>query len=92
MTPHHLPKKRGVFQSTQISFLRAPNFSRSLTISSLTKRLIFVVTSIPTLRQVHQEEKVKANSTIPKPCHVSHIKGKGEDSKWTPSHAKGKAY
>jgi len=44
------------------------------------------------LRQVHKEEKVKANSTIPKLCHVSNIKGKGEDSKWSSDHAKGRAY
>ena len=32
---------------------------------------------LPSLRQVHKEEKVKANSTISKPCHVFNIKGKG---------------
>ena len=25
-TPHHLPKKRGALKTTQISFLRAPQF------------------------------------------------------------------
>ena len=28
-TPHHLPKNRGALKSTQITFLRAPNFSVS---------------------------------------------------------------
>ena len=30
-TLHHLPKKRGAPKSTQISFLRTPQFWRSLT-------------------------------------------------------------
>ena len=30
--------------------------------------------------QKHNEEKFKANSTIPKPHHVSNIKGKGEEA------------
>ena len=34
-TPHHLLKKRGVLKSTQISFLRAHQFSLSLTMATL---------------------------------------------------------
>ena len=37
---------------------------------------------------MHIEEKFKANSIIPKPCHVSNIKGNGEDSEWSSDHAK----
>ena len=37
---------------------------------------------------MHSEEKVKDDFTISKPCHVSNIKGKGEDSKWTLDHEK----
>ena len=42
-------------------------------------------------QKLHKDE-CKANSTIPKPCHVSYFKGKGEDSKWASSHAKGRLY
>ena len=44
------------------------------------------------LHQKHHKKEFKANSTIPKPCHVSYFKGKGEDSKWTSSNAKRRSY
>jgi len=44
------------------------------------------------LHQMHHKKEFKANSNIPKPCHVSYFKGNGEESKWTTSDAKGRSY
>ena len=75
VTSHHLPKKRGALKSTQISFLRAPQFWQSLIIQLREAER----KSIPQAMAVSTGEKRKklGGKEFETPLDTLHAKGVG---------------